>query len=117
MPTTEEEPMADDQRRTDPPSPQAPAEADLAGVADPTDVNPAMVAGGLGGTTDGTQVVHHVPGAVPGKPQAAIPGAGGSLSGGGVDPFEAQGMDHGSGAGPDPFAPKEAGEDPAPGDH
>ena len=42
------------------------------GVADPTQVPAAMVAGGIGGTGDGTQVTHHVPSAVPGKPMAPI---------------------------------------------
>ena len=42
------------------------------GQADPTQVPPAMAAGGIGGVTDGTQVPHHVPTAVPGKPMAPI---------------------------------------------
>jgi ribosomal protein S27E len=42
------------------------------GVADPTQVPPATVAGGIGGTNDGTQVTHHVSTAVPGKPMAPI---------------------------------------------
>lgn len=35
---------------------------------DPTEVAPPTVSGGIGGTTDGTQVPHRVPTAVPGKP-------------------------------------------------
>ena len=42
------------------------------GVSDPTDVAPAMVSGGIGGTPDGTQVTFHVPTNVPGKPMAPI---------------------------------------------
>ncbi len=42
------------------------------GQADPVQVPPPMVAGGIGGVTDGTQVTHHVPTAVPGKPMAPI---------------------------------------------
>lgn len=42
------------------------------GVADPTQVPAAMVAGGIGGVSDGTQVTHHVSSAVPGKPMAPI---------------------------------------------
>lgn len=87
----------------------------VAGVADPTDVNPPMVSGGLGGTraNDGTQVVRDFPGAVPGKPQAPISAGGGSLSSG-VDPLEGQGMDRGAGDGLDPVAAVEGGAaDPA----
>jgi uncharacterized protein (DUF952 family) len=90
----------------------------VAGVADPTNVNPPMVSGGLGDTrtNDGTQVVRDFPGAVPGKPQAPIPGGGGSLSGGGVDPLEGQAMDRGAGAGLDPVAAVEgSAADPAAG--
>lgn len=42
------------------------------GVADPSRVPPPIVSGGIGGTSDGTQVTHRVSSAVPGKPMAPI---------------------------------------------
>ena len=42
------------------------------GTADPASVPAPEVAGGIGGTNDGTQVSHHVSTAVPGKPMAPI---------------------------------------------
>lgn len=44
----------------------------IPGRADPAQVPPPMVSGGIGGTNDGTQVTHHVSSAVPGKPMAPI---------------------------------------------
>lgn len=40
--------------------------------SDPDGVPPPMVAGGIGGTNDGTQVTRHPPTAVPGKPMSPI---------------------------------------------
>lgn len=64
----------------------------LAGKADPTEVAAPIVSGGLGGTPDGTQVPHHSPTAVPGKPMAPIADAPS-----GNDPLNEQAMDRGSG--------------------
>lgn len=64
----------------------------LAGKADPTEVADPMASGGLGGTQDGTQVPHHSPTAVPGKPMAPIAGAQD-----GTDELNEQAMDRGSG--------------------
>lgn len=48
--------------------------------ADPSIVAPSSVSGGIGGPpTDGTQVPHHVPTAVPGKPMAPIASAEGGV--------------------------------------
>lgn len=60
----------------------------IPGQADPVQVPPPMVAGGIGGVNDGTQVTHHVSSTVPGKPMAPIAGdpAGGST-------LEGQAMD------------------------
>lgn len=49
-----------------------PAEVDVVGRADPTLIPPPTVAGGIGGTNDGTQVAHHPTEAIPGKPMAPI---------------------------------------------
>ncbi len=43
-----------------------------AGTADPASVPAPEVAGGPGGTSDGSQVAHHSSTAVPGKPMAPI---------------------------------------------
>ncbi|HKG25407.1 MAG TPA: hypothetical protein VKB09_07140 [Thermomicrobiales bacterium] len=40
--------------------------------ADPTEVAPPVVSGGIGRETDGTQTPHRVPTPVPGKPMAPI---------------------------------------------
>lgn len=40
------------------------------GKADPTDVTPPTVGGGIGGVNDGTQVTHRPHEAIPGKPMA-----------------------------------------------
>ena len=60
----------------------------IAGESSPWDAASPIVAGGLGGETDGTQVVHHSTSAVPGKPMAPIAddSAGGST-------LEGQAMD------------------------
>jgi hypothetical protein len=52
--------------QTQPPTSTIPAQAD------PSNVAPSTVSGSLGDPTDGTQVPHHVPTAVPGKPMAPI---------------------------------------------
>ncbi len=60
----------------------------MAGQADPVQVPPTMAAGGIGGVTDGTQVTHHVPTAVPGKPMAPIaddPAGGSTMEGQAMD--------------------------------
>ena len=60
----------------------------IPGKADPEQVPPAMVAGGIGRTTDGTQVPQRVPSAIPGKPMAPTardPLAGTPLEGQEVD--------------------------------
>ena len=60
----------------------------MAGEAFPTDVAPPMAAGGIGGVSDGTQVVHRATSAVPGKPMAPIaddPAGGSSLEGQAMD--------------------------------
>jgi DNA-directed RNA polymerase subunit RPC12/RpoP len=44
----------------------------IPGVYYPEDVAPSLTAGGIGDPTDGTQVVHRVTTAVPGKPMAPI---------------------------------------------
>jgi hypothetical protein len=48
------------------------AGAPIPGVYYPEDVAPSLVSGGIGDPTDGTQVVHRVTTAVPGKPMAPI---------------------------------------------
>ena len=60
----------------------------VVGQADPVQVPPPMVAGGIGGVNDGTQVTHDVPTAVPGKPMAPI-----ADTAAGVGTLEAQAMD------------------------
>ncbi len=60
----------------------------VVGQADPVQVPPAVVAGGIGGVNDGTQVTHQVPTAVPGKPMAPI-----ADTAAGVGTLEAQAMD------------------------
>ena len=51
---------------------ERPAESVAVGKADPTIVPDGSVAGGIGGTNDGTQISHHPATAVPGKPMAPI---------------------------------------------
>lgn len=67
----------------------------LAGQADPTEVPGPMVGGGLGAPQDGTQIRHHSPTAVPGKPMAPIAGARD-----GTDELNEQAMDRGAGEQP-----------------
>ena len=60
----------------------------LPGQADPVHVPPPMASGGLGGTSDGTQVTHHVASPVPGKPvvpTAEDPAGGSTLEGQALD--------------------------------
>ena len=72
-----------------PPVPQTTA-GGLAAQADPSIVNPSMVAGGLGGTNDGTQVPFKTSTAVPGKPM--VPGTANNDPAGGAT-LEGQAMD------------------------
>ncbi len=67
---------------------QAIVNPQVVGQADPVQVPPAVVAGGIGGVNDGTQVTHQVPTAVPGKPMAPI-----ADTAAGVGTLEAQAMD------------------------
>jgi len=60
----------------------------IPGEAYPTDVAPPPASGGVGGVTDGTQVVHRATSAVPGKPMAPIaadPAGGSTLEGQAMD--------------------------------
>lgn len=73
-----------------PGTPAAPVQVDpLAGQAEPADVPAPMAAGGIGGINDGTQVTHHSPTAIPGKPMAPItsdPAGNSTLEGQAMDP-------------------------------